>query len=254
MDLSQAINKLMFRFLNSIVTSSIRRAAMVVASATFLMTAAHAGTYSIIGVEWFPAPIVSSGAYMNFSSANPLDVVYGFSAGAVAAPNSSITPSLIGGWRWKIQWVANPGDNIPSGVDGTVEVAGSASASAGGTSYVVDYTGGGSASITDLYNMINTISISDASGSGEAVSTQANVPFNRKYATIGVGPFTLVSGNTYVGYASDSASAQGTASAVGYTAHHGFAQWIYASGSASIALANTLRLTIIDGQRVQPDL
>ena len=225
---------------------------------------ADAGTYSVVSIEWYPSNTpgtATDGGYIHFGSTNSLDLEYGMSSGVGAPTNqgnsATASPSVNGTFRWKIQWVGNPGDAHPDSVLANVEYKGSGHTGANGTRYAT--IGGdaqGRASINDPYfscgSLANsgaqTVTVSDPEDStGNGVH---NVPQ-------GAGTFALVQGttNTYIGYVLMTVNDNASLSASGDCRQtRGAEPLIYTAGGASVSLSVTMRLTTVAGQRVQPDL
>src|SRR5579884_1024403 len=103
--------------LNRINYGTSRIRSLLCASAmalAILPSAAFAGTYSVIGIQWFPTTAPGVGTNGGAISFSGLDLKYSM-AGDISAPiigspsqnGALLNPTVIGNWSWVVQWVGS---------------------------------------------------------------------------------------------------------------------------------------------------
>lgn len=169
----------------------------------------RAGTYSIVGLQYDGTPVVTYGSLTLGSSPN-YDVTYtAYDWPSIATPTTGRNdyPAVAGAWKWRVRWVAAPGDTPPN----TVQVV----VAHKGHEYVwahVDnphYAGGvltSQVSITDefaLYSVTaSTPNHYPYDYKAEGSQTDAALPSH----TIGTGVFAEVSSGVWEADVEDTAS------------------------------------------------
>ncbi|MGV3617154.1 MAG: hypothetical protein ACO1SV_17650 [Fimbriimonas sp.] len=234
------------------------------------MPAAFAGTYSLVSVDWFPSSspgIGTDGGSIYFGrigyGENPLDIHYNLIK-TISAPvgnfnNASAVPTVTGMWKWRVRWVGAVGELAPLTVHTTIHTKGSGSATSAADSYVNGVSGHGEAQVNDP-NLGAFSCGSTATAPGVYMdSDSATAPDPSTFLTGGV-TFAHVSGTTYEGYVTHSVQsmasllANGSQTQIG-TGKNGVPIYAYNSGGgASVNLSARIRLTHVDGVRLQPDL
>ena len=244
----------------------MRRAGIGLAAILGIAPFAHAGTYSIVDIEWYPSnsPGVGlNGGYINFGTGvHALDLMYGMHASASApttTANSMVTiPTVQGTWRWKIQWVGLPGEPAPDGVNASVEVGGSASLSVGASWFSGTTPGIGDGQLTDpFFEIVEQKAVADENN--PQVNPPPVVVNGPQIITVGTGQFTFVSGTTWVGYVTevvnDIASLSGSGAAIREIGKGGQVILGYESGGgATLSFDAFMRLTSVGGQTLQSNL
>lgn len=239
------------------------RAAAGVFCAAFLGPVAHAGTYVLVSGEW-DAPsspgYYSPGAYFHWDTVNPFDMDYGFhiSAGApTSTADSTLTSAnIIGGFRWKIRWIGAPGEPHPAGRNATIQYKGSATIRAEAYLYAPTppYSGSSSADskLTDFFFFGEVLTGSTTLGSDNVISSSNPTPSFT--LTQGV-EFSYVDGtvNTWEGWVNDDVNSIATTTASGAWGGP-MHRILVAAGLANIDEDVKIRLTHVDGVRLQPDL
>jgi len=246
-----------------------RRTVIAVLAASALVPLAQAGTYSVIGVQWYPSntpgfgSVVGNGSwYINFSG---LDLKYGLTAGAsapwftsggmgppVGHPNAASVVTVQGIWQWVVQWVGAPGEAAPQHITGIAEYLGTSSCAA----WAMSFGGSGSClgQLNDLFYSVSNGAASSTPGQQDAPPTKYSSANNIiQNLTVGA-DFTYVAGttNTYIGYFSDDVNDIASETANGTISQYGPSPT--GEGIGSLAMDVTTRLCFVAGQRVQPDL
>jgi hypothetical protein len=229
-----------------------------------------AGTYSVVGVEWWPhTPTVAAGGYIRFgvgaNGENPYDVHYGiqkhvhapFVTGFSSVHHTEAYPAVYGFWRWKIRWVGAVGEPAPLGVNATVQGKGTGTVSTEGTTNTTGITGSGYGFVFDPFlGIFGCDSAQSTPGLGPDGLPHDADTASQQYTTqsfpTGI-TFAHVSGTTYEGYASYVVESIAELESDGYDEWQPF-QALFSYGQANVNTAVTVRVTHVAGVRVQPDL
>ena len=244
--------------MRSKMKASLLITTLVSAALASLSSPALAGTYSVVGLEWYPANspgVGTNGGYIHFDTNNPLDLDYGLFA-SVSVPTRtadslSANPTVSGTFRWRVRWTGAVGEAHPQSVSAVVRFNGSGNCHAAALN--TGGTGQGRSDLSDKYYTTGALANSGAVGQSVVDDHTASGPHNDIQ---GAANFTQVfrGRNTWDGYVLMSVGSQAKISASGSKQSSESGSFVaLGNGGATARLDVVLRLTYIAGQRVQPD-
>jgi len=240
--------KSLFRF-------SIRRTAIAVLATLAAVPIANAGTYSVVGIQWYPtsAPgTFTGGGYINFGVSanhqNPLDVYYGINASVTApwfSPNGEGPPighpsavgyaTCQGNFQWIVQWTASgEGDTPPGAVTGIALYTGSGSVTCAANDYGA--TGSALGSVLDTFYAASGGVTASYPGDFVGPITFPSGLTSPQALSVG-GTFTYVSPGVYQAYFADGVNDIATLTANGGLEGLGLTAWAQCSTSLNVVIS-----------------
>jgi hypothetical protein len=232
-----------------------------VASAVLgIMASSAAGTYTVTGVQWVTTGVGLNGGYINLTGS--YDVSYGIASQLNAPmfkqvgqgpptgyPNLSNFATVMGVFRWVVQWQGAPGEPAPLNITGTAEYKGTSTASCDCTLYYGGPYVKATVSTADIFPC--SAAVSTATPGVPRSDPETTPVTSPQFVTVG-GSFTVLNAqtNTYIGYFNVAVNSSSSLTAIGLV--NGPSTAGVANSYASLAV--TVRLTQVAGQTVNPNL
>ena len=240
----------------------LRRIVPLVLASFFVSSTASAGTWSVVGIEWYPdtAPGVGTdGGFISLDKTNRT-VRYGINSSA-SAPfydsfgwhvNVTKNPVVMGTFRWLLDWAPSYfGEAVPLSGVATITINGNARCVASAKQEMPGGTGTGTATLNDPYYLgLSAHAISGALG--YSITDVQDHPNNGTQTITGaIGQPVLTNDGTRHYTLLMSINMQGSIQGQGVVQENGPSPrlaFVKGMGGGTILLDATLKITVVNGQ------